>query len=130
VKAAFKLINEDIDEENPQDIAYTHCMYAPLSIRLVERACKGMWADPATRKALQLLPGPTVDIRQEGTVPASSAGGRRPVTLVFFTGGCTFAEITALRFMGDLIGHEFVIATTKLINGDTLIQSIMHKVTA
>jgi len=57
VKAAFKLINEDIDEENPQDIAYTHCMYAPLSIRLVERACKGMWADPATRKALQLLPG-------------------------------------------------------------------------
>jgi len=33
---------------------------------------------------------------------------------VFFIGGCTFAEITALRFMGELLQQEFIIATTKL----------------
>lgn len=128
VKTAFKLINEDIDEENPQDIAYTHCMYAPLSVRLVERACKGLWGDATTKRALQLLPGPTVDIPQEGTVPGPPGSGRRPVTLVFFAGGCTFAEITSLRFLGEMIGQDFVIATTKLINGDTLMESIMEKV--
>lgn len=61
---------------------------------------------------------------QEGTVPGPTAAGRRPVTLVFFTGGCTFAEITSLRFLGDMIGQDFVIATTKLINGNTLIDSV------
>jgi len=128
VKAAFKLINEDIDEENPQDYAYTHCMYAPLSVRLVERACKGLWGDATTKRALQLLPGPTVDIPQEGTVPGPPGSGRRPVTLVFFAGGCTFAEITSLRFLGEMLGQDFVIATTKLINGDSLMDSIMESV--
>ena len=69
IKQAFRLIVDDIDEKNPQDIAYTHCMYAPLSVRLVERAARNLWSDPATRKALAQLPGPTVEIRQEGTVP-------------------------------------------------------------
>ena len=123
IKAAFKLINE----ENPQDIAYTHCMYAPLSVRLVEKSCKGLWGDAATKRALQLLPGPTVDMTQEGTVPGPPGAGRRPVTLVFFAGGCTFAEITSLRFLGEMIGQDFVIATTKLINGNTLLESTMEK---
>jgi len=127
VKQAFKLINEDIDEENPQDFAYTHCMYAPLSVRLVERTCKGLWGDAATKRALQLLPGPTVDMTQEGTVPGPPGAGRRPVTLVFFAGGCTFAEITSLRFLGEQIGHDFIIATTKLINGNTMMESVMDK---
>jgi len=126
IKQAFRLIVDDIDEKNPQDIAYTHCMYAPLSVRLVERAARNLWSDPATRKALAQLPGPTVEIRQEGTVPIPHGANRRPVSLVFYIGGCTFAEITALRFMGESIGHEFIIATTKLINGDSLIDSVIE----
>eukprot|EP00658_Telonema_sp_P-2_P040793 TRINITY_DN29176_c0_g2_i1.p1 TRINITY_DN29176_c0_g2~~TRINITY_DN29176_c0_g2_i1.p1 ORF type:complete len:460 (-),score=139.15 TRINITY_DN29176_c0_g2_i1:244-1623(-) len=126
IKTGFKLINDDIDEENPQDIAYTHCLYAPLSVRLVEKAAKGQWSEVGTNKALSLLPGPTVNIRQEGTVPVPHGGNRRPVSLVFFIGGCTFAEITALRFLGELIGQEFIIGTTKLINGDTLMESVIE----
>lgn len=50
------------------------------------------------------------------------------MTLVFFLGGVTFAEIAALRFLSQLEdgGTEYVIATTKLMNGATWIQSLME----
>lgn len=54
--------------------------------------------------------------------------GENRVTLVFFLGGVTFAEIAALRFLSQLEdgGTEYVIATTKLMNGATWIQSLME----
>ncbi len=44
-----------------------------------------------------------------------------------FIGGVTFAEIAALRFLGTRpeVNCSFVIATTKLINGTTLLESIV-----
>lgn len=59
-------------------------------------------------------------------LPNSNAGaggvdGRQPKTLVFFLGGCTYAEISAIRFLGSLIGREFTIATTNMLNGTTML---------
>ena len=47
--------------------------------------------------------------------------------LVCFIGGVTFAEISALRFMGSQGGLDvnFVVMATKLINGTTLVKSLM-----
>lgn len=57
------------------------------------------------------------------------AGGtkKRRVMLVVFIGGVTFAEIAALRFLGARpeVNCTFVIATTKLINGTSLLESIL-----
>ena len=55
--------------------------------------------------------------------------GENRVTLIFFLGGVTFAEIAALRFLSQLEdgGTEYVIATTKLINGASWIESLMEK---
>jgi hypothetical protein len=52
---------------------------------------------------------------------------RRRVVLVMFIGGVTFAEVAALRFLSRRpdTNAEFVIATTKLISGNTLIQSLI-----
>ena len=36
IRRPLRLIVEDIDEQSPQDIAYTYSLYAPLSIRLVQ----------------------------------------------------------------------------------------------
>lgn len=49
--------------------------------------------------------------------------------LIFFLGGVTFAEIAALRFLSQLEdgGTEYIIATTKLLNGTTWIKSLMEK---
>lgn len=55
--------------------------------------------------------------------------GENRVTLVFFLGGVTYAEIAALRFLSQMEdgGTEYIIATTKLINGTTWIKSLMEK---
>lgn len=36
IRKSLRLIVEDIDEQEPKDIAYTYSLYAPLSIRLVQ----------------------------------------------------------------------------------------------
>lgn len=81
---------------------------------------------------------------------SASASGRRKVALVFFLGGCTLAEISALRFLSSggagsggnnaspsagsgamdsqEGGWDFVVATTKLIRGDALVQSLFDVV--
>lgn len=50
------------------------------------------------------------------------------VVLVFFLGGCTFAEISALRFLSRQEDNnvEFVIATTKLINKNSFLENLME----
>lgn len=50
----------------------------------------------------------------------------RQTVLVMFIGGVTFAEISALRFLSTQphIHCDFVVATTKLINGTTLLESL------
>lgn len=55
--------------------------------------------------------------------------GENRTTLVFFLGGVTYAEIAALRFLSQVedSGMEYVIATTKLINGTTWIKSLMDR---
>jgi hypothetical protein len=52
---------------------------------------------------------------------------KRRVVVVVFMGGITFAEIAALRFLGSQpeVNCAFVIATTKLINGTSLLESIV-----
>eukprot|EP00823_Brevimastigomonas_motovehiculus_P003022 TRINITY_DN1816_c0_g3_i2.p1 TRINITY_DN1816_c0_g3~~TRINITY_DN1816_c0_g3_i2.p1 ORF type:complete len:201 (+),score=106.70 TRINITY_DN1816_c0_g3_i2:113-715(+) len=61
---------------------------------------------------------------------SSSEEQKNPLTLVYFIGGVTFAEISALRFLADKEGHgrDYIIATTKLINGQTLMDSLVEPV--
>lgn len=54
---------------------------------------------------------------------SSSQPRRRRVVVVMFIGGVTFAEIAALRFLSKQpeCDAEFLIATTKVVNGNTFI---------
>ena len=106
-----------------------HSVYSPITVRLVESLAKpGGWR--GMRDVLELLPGPTV----EETQPLAS-GLRSPevtpkspeVTLVVFVGGCTFAEVAALRFLSRREGSntQYLIATTAVINGNTFLRSLL-----
>lgn len=55
--------------------------------------------------------------------------GENRTTLVFFLGGVSYAEIAALRFLSQMedSGMEYIIATTKLLNGTTWIKSLMDR---
>ena len=50
------------------------------------------------------------------------------MTLVYFLGGVTYAEISALRHMSTMDeGRRYVVATTKVTNGDTLLGDLLEK---
>ena len=80
--------------------------------------------------AVNLLPGThfdmnSADFTQMEGVKRSFLSERGETILVVFIGGVTFSEISALRFLSSLSGGrtKFVIATTHLMNGTTLLQS-------
>ncbi|KAJ7654170.1 Sec1-like protein [Mycena rosella] len=81
---------------------------------------------------LATIPGETVDIVQNGgnTLATPMASLLRPMqkpttTVIFFLGGCTYTEIAALRWVGrQNRGRKFLIATTGIVNGNSIIESI------
>ena len=134
-----KTLNLTVDEANevsPKDISYVHSFYAPLSIRIIEQHLKPLgWQ--SLSDVLSIIPGPTF----EDVQPTLSIAGRRGsftsemsqsdiprVILVFFLGGCTFAEISALRFLAqqDENNVEFLICTTKLINKNSFLEQFIE----
>lgn len=104
---------EDTSEVNPTDISYVHSIYAPLSIRLCEQVTKngglkhlqdvlGLLPGSKKDKSLSVgwhinykLVGPTLDeIPSLTNSSVITNNPESPMTvLVFFIGGCTFAEV-------------------------------------
>eukprot|EP01006_Ploeotia_vitrea_P019581 TRINITY_DN51791_c0_g1_i1.p1 TRINITY_DN51791_c0_g1~~TRINITY_DN51791_c0_g1_i1.p1 ORF type:complete len:631 (-),score=70.58 TRINITY_DN51791_c0_g1_i1:50-1711(-) len=133
IRKGFKLWVDDLDESNPNDIAYVYSGYAPLSVRLIQQAMQpGGWR--ATEGLINSLPGPMCELTQGQSSEGMSGNVR--VVLIFFIGGCTFAEISALRFLNEIVQQSesddqvthFVICTTKLVNGRTLLETVCEKV--
>ncbi|CAN1238275.1 Vacuolar protein-sorting-associated protein 33 homolog [Linum grandiflorum] len=138
IKRALQLVVEDTDTANPNDIAYVFSGYAPLSIRLVQHAIRSGWRP--MEEILRMLPGPHSETKRGGFPHSASfesmsalgsrvADGRRSLVLVVFIGGVTFAEIAALRFLSAQEGmaYDLMIATTKMISGNSLTESYVEK---
>uniref|UniRef100_A0A4W5N2D6 VPS33A core subunit of CORVET and HOPS complexes n=1 Tax=Hucho hucho TaxID=62062 RepID=A0A4W5N2D6_9TELE len=129
IRKTLKLWMEDANEQNPNDISYVYSGYAPLSIRLTQVLARPGWR--SIEEVLKMLPGPHFEERQQ--LPAGlhkkRQQGENRTTLVFFLGGVTYAEIAALRFLSQMEdgGTEYIIATTKLINGTSWIKSLMDR---
>ncbi|CAL7944777.1 unnamed protein product [Xylocopa violacea] len=136
LRKALRLTVEDESEIAPKDISYVHSIYAPLSVRLAEQLVQPIgWQ--SLNDVMGLLPGPTIS---NASYNSRSSGRRNSITsedsnseppklvMVFFIGGCTFAEISALRFLSQQedLNVEFVVCTTKLINGNTFLMSLME----
>lgn len=135
----MKLTVDETNEISPNDISYVHTLYAPLTVRIVEKSLKpNGWQ--SLNDILQVISGPTFE-EYQSTAQTSLPIGRRgsfsseisqsdspKVILVFFLGGCTYAEISALRFLSHQEDNnvEFVIATTKLINKNTFLESLIE----
>uniref|UniRef100_A0A0W0FCB5 ATP binding protein n=1 Tax=Moniliophthora roreri TaxID=221103 RepID=A0A0W0FCB5_MONRR len=76
---------------------------------------------------LATIPGETVDINQKDPSGMSLTRPMDKTTtaVVFFLGGCTYTEIAALRWVArQNIGRKFLIATTGIITGSSIIDSI------
>lgn len=121
LKRSLNLIVNAV-EKNMSDFAYVYSVYAPLSVRLLQAAFKqNGWK--SKEDVFKLLNCPVTEESQSAPVQKSSD---QKVTLVYFVGGVTFAEISAIKWLSDQDGYgHFVIGTTKLINGNTFIKSFM-----
>lgn len=157
LRKALKLIVDDVDPHDPRDIAYVSSGYAPLSCRLVEVLAKQGF--PGLVNALPHLPGaPPLDYAPRDFTrtglkeafddanvgpklganpnklhrppPRDPATGAKPLMVVFFVGGVTYAEIAALRFLGarDDFPYKIIIATTNICNGNTMIKSLVYEI--
>ncbi|KAH8294476.1 hypothetical protein KR018_011397, partial [Drosophila ironensis] len=137
LRKTLHLTVDDNIEVEPKDISYVHSFYAPLTARLVEHSLKPLgWQ--SLKSQISSLPGPTFEDFQAQLV---GIGGRYAgalvsegsllhvprVVLVCFVGGCTFAEIAALRFLAAQEDNnvEFLIATTKVINKNSFLNCLI-----
>lgn len=137
LRKLLKLTVDEAIEVNPKDVSYVHSFYAPLTIRLIEQSIKPIgWQ--TLKGALNQIPGPTVedfqtkligiDGRHHLTVPAEGSLQNVPrVVMVFFIGGCTYAEISALRFLAkqEDTNVRFLIATTKVLNKHSFLKTML-----
>ena len=127
LRKALRLIVDEVNEHDPNDIAYVYSGYAPLSVRLVQCILQKQYLASITRggsannaavatggpsqgwrgfdDAVKHVRGQTFDEVQKGEDKAVKArsllsgSGDKKTVFVVFLGGITFTEIAALRFI-------------------------------
>lgn len=125
LRKQLRLVVDEINEHDPNDIAYVYSGYAPLSVRLVQCVLQKQYLISLAKggsngtnttssaaqgwrgfdEAIKHVRGQTFDEVQKGeekAVKAStmlSGSGEKKTVLVVFLGGITFTEIAALRFI-------------------------------
>ena len=128
LRKALRLIVDEVNEHDPNDIAYVYSGYAPLSVRLVQCIMQKQYLTSITRggsannaasvatggasqgwrgfdEAVKHARGQTFDEVQKGEDKAVKAralltgSGEKKIVFVVFLGGITFTEIAALRFI-------------------------------
>ncbi|KIW92043.1 uncharacterized protein Z519_07025 [Cladophialophora bantiana CBS 173.52] len=155
LRKELRLIIDEYNEQDPEDIAYVYSGYAPLSIRLVQCILQKQYLQTLHKSPLPLTPsstgwtgfedilksarGPTFNIAQKpadekaARAKAALAGtGNWKTLFVMFVGGITFTEIAALRFIGRKLAEsgqrkKIVICTTGIISGRSIMEGVIEK---
>uniref|UniRef100_A0A8C8RQA0 Vacuolar protein sorting-associated protein 33B n=1 Tax=Pelusios castaneus TaxID=367368 RepID=A0A8C8RQA0_9SAUR len=109
----------------PRDMAYVFSgAYMPLSCKIMEQVLerKG-WL--GLEEVVRLLNGnefaPTEPVMEEN--PTWEA---QRVILAVFLGGCTFSEISALRFLGKEKGCKFIFLTTAITSSARMMEAMLE----
>lgn len=157
LRKELRLIIDEYNESDPEDIAFVYSGYAPLSVRLVQCILQKSYIQTLHKSPLPLTPastgwtgfedilksakGATFNIAQR---PSDEKGAKAKVSLtgsagwktifVMFLGGITFTEIAALRFVNKKLEEagqrrKIVICTTGVISGRSIMEGVIEKST-
>lgn len=155
LRKELRLVIDEYNEDDPEDIAYVYSGYAPLSIRLIQCILQKQYLQTLHKSPLPLTPastgwsgfedilksakGATFNLVQKATDERASkaktaltgSGGMKYV-FVMFLGGVTHAEIAALRFVGRKLEEagqrrRLVICTTGIISGRSIMEAVVEK---
>ncbi|KAK3995419.1 Sec1-like protein [Cladorrhinum sp. PSN332] len=157
LRKQLRLIVDEVNEHDPNDIAYVYSGYAPLSIRLVQCVLQKQYLLSITKgngvagasgvagsgahgwrgfdDAVKHARGQTFDEVQKGEDKAVKArallsgGGDKKTVFVVFVGGISFSEIAALRFIAkqEEERRNIVICTTSIISGNRMMEAAIEK---
>ncbi|XP_061671712.1 vacuolar protein sorting-associated protein 33B isoform X4 [Syngnathoides biaculeatus] len=113
--------NDEYDLHLPKDMAYVFSgAYIPLSCKLIEQVLeRDGWA--GLEEVAKLLNGNEFAV--SGKNRANNEAQR--VIVVMFLGGCTFSEISALRFLGKERGYKFIVVTTAITSSSRLLEAFL-----
>lgn len=115
----FDIINEETQLKNPIDYSYVYNGYSPLSVKIIDYCMseKGFYnIDSKLKYVTTKMKYPHNEkelFERKGTMTS----GKKKVILVFYVGGITYSEISAIRFLNKLHPDRiFAVATTQIIN--------------
>lgn len=117
--------DEEYDLRVPRDMAYIFSgAYVPLSCKLIEQVLeRDGWT--GLEEVTRLLNGHEFAVTgNNGADPRAKSDAQR-IILVMFLGGCTFSEISALRFLGRERGYKFIVVTTAITNSSRLLEALL-----
>ncbi|KAK5663360.1 hypothetical protein OQA88_3788 [Cercophora sp. LCS_1] len=157
LRKQLRLIVDEVNEQDPNDVAYVYSGYAPLSVRLVQCVLQKQYLLSITRgngitgaagpaaggaqgwrgfdEAVKHARGQTFDEVQKGEDKAVrarallSGNGEKKTVFVVFVGGISFTEIAALRFIAkqEEGRRNIVICTTSIISGNRMMDAAIEK---
>ncbi|XP_070334431.1 vacuolar protein sorting-associated protein 33B isoform X3 [Odocoileus virginianus] len=116
-------VDGEYDLKVPRDMAYVFSgAYVPLSCRIIEQVLerRGWQGLDEVVRLLNCSELAFTDMTKDDK--ASSESLR--LILVVFLGGCTFSEISALRFLGREKGYRFIFLTTAVTNSARLMEAM------
>lgn len=115
-------ITDSYDVRNPPDSGYVFGgTYIPVVCRLVEiLALKSMSDD-----LIKYISGDYASSNRNEQTLTSLSQQANQTLLVYFIGGVTYAEISALRFLAKQKNIKILIATTNVINGNNFMENLM-----
>ena len=115
----FLIINEEVQLKNPVDYSYVYNGYSPLSVKMVDYCMNEKGFAGIENKLKYVTPNfryPHNEAELFQQKGSYSSSGKK-VIMVFYIGGVTYAEISAIRFLNKLHKDKvFCIAATQIIN--------------
>lgn len=117
--------NVTCDPKDPKDESFVFSgVYTPLVCSLVESIANGPneW-----KEVTSVLGGNTSQCVSSSTraMVTSDESARKRTFAVYFIGGVTYAEITALRFWAKRRGFKLAIFSTSLTSGNRLMRELL-----
>jgi hypothetical protein len=117
----LKLIYEDVDLNEPNDISYSYSGYAPITVRLIEKAVTKGWK--SIDDVLYKIPGEYEYPKDESEIIKEQKDIK--YFLLVYIGGITFGELSAIRYLNQkLKNKKFIIITTDMINYKKIFNSV------
>ncbi|NWU50337.1 VP33B protein, partial [Dromas ardeola] len=118
-------VDGEYDLKMPRDMAYVFSgAYVPLSCKIIEQVLERRgWL--GLEEVVRLLNGNEFSV-SDSAVEDNPAWESQRVVLAVFLGGCTFSEITALRFLGKERGCKFIFLTTAITNSARMMEAMIE----